>query len=262
MAVVKANYVKRGKGERVTAKANIRYIQERPGRDKEKLTRPLFDSAGLIGRHEAYQFIDAEAKKGSFFYRFKLSPDPAKEDTKRDLHMQKLTRSMMQRLEKRLKTTIPWAGALHDDHTDKRHVHILAAIPRRLQRYELETLIKEATTICREQRRDLDRTADRQVSGLERTNRRDAARHTATYQPVKIGKRLHLAADRQAQKPPLILGRASAAKVPASCTCPRCHFPQSHDGHGVHSCVSCGRILHKKRELALQRKGREWERSL
>jgi hypothetical protein len=42
MAVVKANYVRKGRNERATAKANIRYIQERPGRDKEKLTRPLF----------------------------------------------------------------------------------------------------------------------------------------------------------------------------------------------------------------------------
>jgi hypothetical protein len=42
MAVVRANYVKRGKDERATAKANLRYIQERPGRDKEKLTRTLF----------------------------------------------------------------------------------------------------------------------------------------------------------------------------------------------------------------------------
>ena len=106
MAVVKANYVRRGVGERETAKANIRYIQERPGRDKEKLTRPLFNSVGFMGRHEAYQFIDAEAKKGSYFYRLKLSPDPATEDTKRDLNMQKLTRSMMQRLEKRLKSPV------------------------------------------------------------------------------------------------------------------------------------------------------------
>jgi hypothetical protein len=68
MAVVKGNYVKRGKDERVTAKANIRYIQERPGRDKEKLTRPLFDSAGRpIGRHEVYQFIDDAAKKERYF---------------------------------------------------------------------------------------------------------------------------------------------------------------------------------------------------
>ncbi|HSX81423.1 MAG TPA: hypothetical protein VLQ80_23015 [Candidatus Saccharimonadia bacterium] len=56
MAVVKANYVRKGIGERVTAKANIRYIQERPGRDKEKLTRPLFNNAGFIGRHEAYTY--------------------------------------------------------------------------------------------------------------------------------------------------------------------------------------------------------------
>src|SRR5438067_514075 len=153
MAVVKANYVRKGRGERETAKANIRYIQERPGRDKEKLSRPLFNNAGFLGRLEAYQFIDEMAKEGRYFYRLKLSPDPSKEDTKRDLNMQKLTRQMMKRLEKRFKTTIPWAGALHDDHTDIRHVHILAALPRRLQKHELEALIREATTICREQRR-------------------------------------------------------------------------------------------------------------
>ena len=45
MAVVRANYVKRGKDERKGAKANIRYMQERPGRDKEKLTRTLFGAA-------------------------------------------------------------------------------------------------------------------------------------------------------------------------------------------------------------------------
>jgi hypothetical protein len=65
MAVVKANYVRKGRGERETAKANIRYIQERPGRDKEKFTRPLFNNAGIMGRHEAYQFIDEEGSKGT-----------------------------------------------------------------------------------------------------------------------------------------------------------------------------------------------------
>jgi len=49
MAVVRANYVKRGKDERKGAKANIHYIQERPGRDKEKLTRTLFGAAGSMG---------------------------------------------------------------------------------------------------------------------------------------------------------------------------------------------------------------------
>ena len=167
--------------------------------------------------------------------------------------MQKLTRTMMQRLEKRFKTTIPWAGALHDDHTDKRHVHILAAIPRRLKRYELEALIREATTICREQRRDLERRKERTPGGHSRT--------ATTYQSVKLGKRPHLTADSSAQNGLYRLEGGEWSKPPPSCTCPRCHFPQSHERHG-HSCVSCGRILHKKREQALQRKGRAWERSL
>ena len=256
MAIVKANYVRKGKSERVTAKANIRYIQERPGRDKEKLTRPLFNNAGVLGRLEAYQFIDEEGRKGRFFYRLKLSPDPVKEDTKRDLNMQKLTRQMMQSLEKRLKTTIPWAGALHDDHTDIRHVHILAAIPRRLQKYELESLIREASTICQEQRRELE-------PGLERAQWRETAKQPRTpYQSLKYGKRHSLNAGRQTQKPLVLAGGGGSAKTHASCTCPHCHFPQSHNSQGAHNCVSCGWTLHKKRELSLQRKGREWERSI
>jgi hypothetical protein len=182
----------------------------------------------------------------------------AKEDTKRDLNMQKLTRQMMLSLEKRLKTTIPWAGALHDDHTDKRHVHILAAIPRRLQRHELEALIKEATAICREQRRELE-------PGLERAEWREISRQPrTTYQSLKFRKRLSLPVQRQehTRKPLVLAGGGSSAKAHASCTCPRCHFPQLHDGIGAHGCVSCGWTLHKKRELSLQRKGREWERSL
>jgi len=230
MAVVKANYVRKGRGERVTAKANIRYIQERPGRDKEKLTRPLFNNAGVIGRHEAYQFIDTEAKKGRYFYRLKLSPDPSKEDTKRDLNMQKLTRQMMQRLEKRLKTTIPWAGSLHDDHTAIRHIHILAALPRRLQKYELEALIRETTTLCRGQRLGLE-------PGKERTQGRDSIRQPKTYQSLKFSKRLSLPVQRQEQTPAQIQQGFRREKFEPSCICPRCHFPQLHNGRTGHHCV-------------------------
>jgi len=257
MAIVRANYVRRGEGEREKAKANIRYIQERPGRDKEKLTRPLFNSAGFLGRLEAYQFIDEMAKQGRYFYRFKMSPDPSKEDTKRDLNMQKLTRQMMKRLEKRFKTTIPWAGALHDDHTDIRHVHVLAALPRRLQKHELETLIREVTTLCQEQWRELEprieRVQWRETTGQLRT----------THQPLKFSKHLHLSSTRQAQlTPPMHHRGVRPTNLHPSCTCPHCHFPQSHSGRGAHTCVSCGWTLHKKREQTLQRKGRAWDRSL
>ena len=163
---------------------------------------------------------------------------------------------MMQRLAKRLKTTIPWAGALHDDHTDIRHVHILAAIPRRLQTYELEALIREASTMCQAQRRELE-------PGLERAQWRETARQPrTTYPSLKYGKRDSLTVGRQTQKPLVVVGGGTSIKTHASCTCPHCHFPQSHNSQGAHTCVSCGWTLHKKRELTLQRKGRAWERSL
>src|SRR5437764_6257264 len=91
----------------------------------------------------------------------KFSPDPKTEDVKRDLHMQKLTRHMMGQLAKRLNTSLPWAAAVHDDHTDVRHVHILAAVPKRLNTYDLEFLIRQATQLSLAQRRFLDRGVSR-----------------------------------------------------------------------------------------------------
>jgi hypothetical protein len=255
MAVVRANYVKRNENERATAKANIRYIQNRPGREKEKLTRALFGAAGFISRYEAYQFIK-DAPKGTYFYRLKLSPDPAGEDTRRDLHMQKLTRTMMRNLEKRLETATPWAATLHDDHTNIRHVHILAAIPRRLQQYELEFLIREATRICEQQRRFLDRGMSR-LPWLA----------PSVQPPLKTGKyTFSLSAPRREYSQLLLphrerWGRAHTKALP-SCTCPRCHFPQVHDRRGSHSCPSCGLILHQKKAPTLERrKGVGWELS-
>src|SRR5205823_1108587 len=86
MAIFKANYVKRGTTAKALAKASVRYIQHRRGKDGERITRTLFGSDGMMERHEAYQMID-EATKGSFFYRFVLSPDPKREDHNHDLDM-------------------------------------------------------------------------------------------------------------------------------------------------------------------------------
>jgi hypothetical protein len=246
MAVVVANYCKRGRTERKIAKANISYIQTRPGKDKERLTRTLFGPSGNMGRAEAYQFI-ADAPEGTYFYRLKLSPDPMLEDGKHDLNMQKLTRAMMKRLEKRLKAAIPWAAALHDDHTDIRHVHILAAIPRRLQQYELEFLIREATQLSLSQRRFLDRGASK-LPWQEHVPEK----------PLKTGKYTTLSVNRQEYRTHLSPQRHQWGRPPrsqSSCTCPRCHMPQSHNGHrGSHLCASCGLMLHKKKVQTLQRR--------
>jgi hypothetical protein len=249
MAVVVANYCKRGAGERQLAKANIYYIQTRPGRDKERLTRTLFGPGGSMGRLEAYEFIN-EAPTGTYFYRLKLSPDPATENRKRDLHMQKLTRAMMRALEKRLKTPIPWAAAVHDDHTNIPHCHILAAIPRALHTYELEFLIREATHLSLAQRRFLARGASRlpwqqQTSWPLLTTGKYTAHRAYTPAPVPQGGR-------------------PAQRTHLTCTCPRCHFAQTHHHKGgIHQCVSCGLMLHKKRERSWQQvKGRGLERAL
>src|SRR5712691_3927097 len=97
MAIVKATYTKSSGG----AKASIRYIEHRPGKDGEKITRNLFGIDGLLGRWQAYRMID-EAEKGSYFFRFVISPDPKGEDTERDLHLREITERTMNALEERV----------------------------------------------------------------------------------------------------------------------------------------------------------------
>jgi hypothetical protein len=86
MAVVKARYVKRGKNDKQRAKANVRYIQHRPGKDKEKIIRTLFGRNGVIERTDVYRMID-EARKADILFKFVISPDPEREDKQRDLEM-------------------------------------------------------------------------------------------------------------------------------------------------------------------------------
>jgi hypothetical protein len=64
MAIVKANYVKRDKKQKQRAKATIRYMEHRPGKEGRKTQRALFGSDGVMDRHEAYTLID-DADKGS-----------------------------------------------------------------------------------------------------------------------------------------------------------------------------------------------------
>jgi hypothetical protein len=167
MAFVGTSFVKRGKVGNAKAKDNVRYIQHRAGKDKERVMRPLFTSDGPMTRLEAYQFID-EAPKGTKFFTVIINPDPEKEDTHKDLDMRQITRTTMQTIEEIIRsqgitTPVVWVAAVHDDHTDKNHVHALAAIQGRLDIPDLDR-IREATTIaCLEQRRELDRTLERQA---------------------------------------------------------------------------------------------------
>jgi hypothetical protein len=159
MAVVKAHFDRRGKVGNAKAKDNVRYIQHRPNKDKEAVMRPLFTSDGPMTRLEAYQFID-EAPKGTRFYTIIINPDPKTEDTYKDLDMRQIAIATMQSIEECVQTPVVWVAAVHDDHTDKNHVHALAAVQGRLERPDLRRLIEVATEACREQRRELDRSLE------------------------------------------------------------------------------------------------------
>ena len=151
MAIVKATYTKSSAG----AKASIRYIAHRPGKDGEKVTRNLFGIDGLMGRWQANRMID-EAEKGSLFFRFVMSPDPNREDTEKDLHLRDVTEKTMLRLEERLHKQIAWVAAVHDDHVPHRHIHVVAIVPERLQVQDLQAMRTTATEAALAQRRERD----------------------------------------------------------------------------------------------------------
>jgi hypothetical protein len=165
MAVVRANYT-RSSG---LAKANIRYIQHRRGKDGKKIKRELYGIDGVMERVQAYEMID-EAEEGTTFFRLKISPDPAKEDTNKDLHLQEITTHTMLQLEERLGKPVPYIAADHD-HTDVRHVHVLACVQGRVNPPDLEALRATATQTALEQRKERDMAREQQQQrqeGLQR----------------------------------------------------------------------------------------------
>ncbi len=151
MAIVKASYTKSSGG----AKASIRYIAHRPGKDNEKTTRTLFGSDGLMGRYEAYRMVD-EAEKGSLFFRIVISPDPQQEDTDKDLFLRDITEQTMQSLEDRFQKHLQWVAAEHNDHAPHRHVHVVAIVPGRLQVQDFQLMRKTATEAALAQRKERD----------------------------------------------------------------------------------------------------------
>jgi hypothetical protein len=151
MAVVKARYTR----SRGRAKANIRYIQHRKGREGEKVTRELFGADGLVNRTDAYRMID-EAGKGTAFFRIVITPDPATEDTYKDLYLQEITQQTMTHLQERIGKSVLYVAAAHDDHATHRHVHVLALVRGRVNTPDLQAMRQTATQSAQFQRQERD----------------------------------------------------------------------------------------------------------
>jgi len=151
MAIVKASYTRHGG----IAKASVRYIENRPGKDGAKLQRTLFTADGRVERVEVYDMID-QADKSSYFFRLVISPDPEHEDGDKNLALREITERTIRSLADRFQKPLQWAAAIHADHTDTRHIHALVIVPARLQVPDFQRMRTAATDIAREQRRQLD----------------------------------------------------------------------------------------------------------
>jgi len=273
MAIFKANYVKRGQTARDLAKASVRYIQHRRGKDGETITRTLFNNDGPMDRHEAYRMID-EAKKGSLFYRFVLSPDPKNEDHNHDLDMRDIAMQTMQALEERLGQSVLWVGAIHADHAPHLHAHLIAIVPQRLYVKDFEILRQATTEASLEQRHflDLAQTHERKrpypLPAFAATHRnfRPVPHRYTRGTPVTTGlKYASLSTSSYARKQAKQqqthafwhAPRGSPAPKLHTCTCPRCQTTHIHNTRDpVHSC-SCGLTLHRQKQptLTRERKG-------
>ena len=146
MAIVKANYTRNVRA----AKAAIRYIENRPGKDGARIVRTLFNSDGKMQRPEAYAMIDQAASR-SYFFRLVISPDPQTEDKEKQLSLRDITERTIQSVEDRFQTALPWVAAIHADHAAHRHVHVLAVTPERFQVQDFQRMRQTATEADLEQ---------------------------------------------------------------------------------------------------------------
>jgi hypothetical protein len=151
MAIVKATYTRQGRA----AKASVRYIEHRPGKDGAKVRRTLFQADGKVERREVYEMIDVAAKS-SYFFRLVISPDPQREDSDKNLALREITERTIQSLEDRFQQPLQWVAAIHADHAEHRHVHVIAIVPARLEVQDFQRMRSAATEEALEQLRQLD----------------------------------------------------------------------------------------------------------
>jgi ribosomal protein S27AE len=201
------------------AKKSIRYITHRRDRDGKRVTRALFGKDGGSNKREAYEAID-KAPRNMRFFRMMISPDPKTEDTLKDLDLREITEQTMLALQKKFpRQHITYFAALHPDHTDKRHVHLVALIWGRIPKKHLAMLRKTATAAARAQRLELD-------GGQAETAARTLRHPQQQQAPVRMAP-----ADASQSRP-----------VPLRPVCPNCGpgAPMEKQGRQRFECSACG----------------------
>jgi hypothetical protein len=247
MAVVKLKYLK----DRAHLKRHLRYITHRRGREGGSLTRKLFGSEGLTDKQAVYALIDA-ARRGTVFYKFMINPDPAKEDTYKDLDLEHLTRQTIQALERKLGLSLPFVAVLHPaDHTNLRHVHGIFLLPRRISQAAFKKLRQVAWTTATAQARLQRRGRDRVLEN-PRSRRFSLLLTHTLHRPQTIQAKQKVSVRKQF---PITHRRGRGVRMfRVIGGCPSCGF-----GRGVGLsvfltvCPACGRGLMQERQPRLFR---------
>jgi hypothetical protein len=158
MAIVKMSYTR----DPITIKEHLRYIVHRRGKDRETMTRELFDAFDRTDKAHAYEQIDAI--KHPLFFKIILNFDAKKEDTFKDLDVQHITRRTLREMQRVIgREDLPFVATIHDDHTPLRHIHAIAMVQGKIAKadfYRLKTLWQTATEEARSQRRERDRVRE------------------------------------------------------------------------------------------------------
>jgi hypothetical protein len=158
MAIVKVKYSR----SIDHIKDHLRYIVHRPGKDREHMTRELFDMFDHRDKAHAYELMDAT--KHPLFFKIIINPDPKREDTRKDLDLQYLTRQTLREMQRLIgRDDLPFVATIHNDHTPLRHIHAIAMVQGKIAKadfYQLKNLWKTATEEARQQRRSRDRVRE------------------------------------------------------------------------------------------------------
>jgi rubrerythrin len=153
MAIVKVKYTR----DPIKIKEHLRYIVHRPDKDRQPLTRELFDEFDSTDKARAYELIDAT--KHPLFFKIIINLDPKREDTHKDLDLQRLTRQTLREMQRLIGREVPFVATMHDDHTPLRHIHAIAMVQGKIAKTDfqkLKSLRRTATMEARSQRRERD----------------------------------------------------------------------------------------------------------
>ena len=122
MAIVKASFTR----SRAKIKATLRYIIHRPGGKGRNSPVCYSDMTEEMSKEDAYQLIDAQ--KGMTYFHLKLNFHPKREDRRKDLNLQDITKQTIATLEKRLQRPIRFLAVEHNDHSPLRHIHAIVLV--------------------------------------------------------------------------------------------------------------------------------------